>query len=168
MTKTKIVEMTCKLMDCADQKRQLPAGYMTRSLAEFHEDDLYSCYLAAFRTGDSLLFSKQNPAEQREFYESLAFEQARETAGSSLLLSGNAIVGFTFLLPYGEGNRRISCMCVHPEHQRQGLGAFMLQLAQQEALRQGTQTITLWTEVEMGAFALYRKYGFDVTEEREL
>jgi ribosomal protein S18 acetylase RimI-like enzyme len=172
MNKTKIVEMVCNLAtEPADQYRKeiaLPEGFTTRSLKKVSEDDLYPCYLAAFQAGDSQLFLKQSEIEQREFYETLAFDQARTEPGTSMILQGDRIVGFTYVVPYGESNRHISCMCVHPDCQRQGLGSFMLNYAKKEAALGGYQTITLWTEMDMGAFELYRKHGFEITEEKEL
>jgi ribosomal protein S18 acetylase RimI-like enzyme len=55
-------------------------------------------------------------------------------------------------------------MVVHPDHQRQGLGSFMVQFAKQEVAAQGHQSITLGTETSMGAFQLYRKYGFIIID----
>ena len=172
MKKTKLVEMICDLaIEPADPCREeaaLPEGFTTRSLKNIREDDLYPCYLAAFQAGDSQLFMKQSGIEQHEFYQTLAFNQARNEPGSSMILQAGQIVGFTYVLPYGESNCHISCMCVHPDFQRQGLGSFMLNYAKKEAALGGHRTITLWTERHMGAFELYRKHSFKITEEKEL
>jgi len=166
--KTKIVEMTCTLAEHTRREIVCPAGFTAKSLENSREDDLYPCYLAAFQGGDSKLFMQQREGEQREFYETLAFEQARNDSCSSMILKDEQIVGFTYVLPYGEKNQHISCMCVHPSFQRQGLGAYMLNHAQSAAALQGLQSMTLWTEVEMGAYQLYIKHGFKITEEKEL
>ena len=168
MSKVKLVEMRCDLTARSQKEVTLPDGYTAKTLDDISEDDLYPCYLAAFEAGDSELFPQQSVGERREFYETLAFEQARKEPGSSLILKGGHIAGFTFLVPYGETNRHISCMCVHPRFQRRGLGAYMLHHAQCEAVAQGHQSITLWTEVAMGAYQLYTRYGFKITEEKEL
>jgi ribosomal protein S18 acetylase RimI-like enzyme len=168
MIKTKIVEMTCKLCGQPVKAIECPTGFTARSLEYYSEDDLYSCYLAAFQAGDSKFFKQQCKKEQREFYETLAFEQARNEPGSSMILKGEQIVGFTFAIPYGEGNCHISCMCVHPSFQRQGLGTYMLSHAQMAATAAGCQTMTLWTEAAMGAYQLYIQHGFKITEEKEL
>ena len=44
----------------------------------------------------------------------------------------------------------------------------MLENAKKLASEEGYQSITLWTEREMGAFELYRKHGFKIKEERDL
>jgi len=151
--KTKIVEMTCTLAEHTRREIVCPAGFTAKSLENSREDDLYPCYLAAFQGGDSKLFMQQREGEQREFYETLAFEQARNDSCSSMILKDEQIVGFTYVLPYGEKNQHISCMWNH---------------AQSAAALQGLQSMTLWTEVEMGAYQLYIKHGFKITEEKEL
>jgi ribosomal protein S18 acetylase RimI-like enzyme len=82
---------------------------------------------------------------------------AREEPASSVLLSGEKVVGFTYVLPHGEGNNHISCMCVHPGCQGIGLGKLMLRNAITRSLERGTRTMTLGTEREMRAYNLYKK-----------
>jgi ribosomal protein S18 acetylase RimI-like enzyme len=65
--------------------------------------------------------------------------------------------------PYGEGNCHISCMCVHPDFQRKGLGKLLLRLIMNEAAQGGHKTITLGTNTNMAAFRLYQQHGFKVT-----
>jgi ribosomal protein S18 acetylase RimI-like enzyme len=166
MSKIKLVEMCCDLTVQSNREVTLPIGYTVETLENIREQDLYPCYLAAFQAGDSQFFMGQSPGERREFYGTLAFEQARKELGSSMILKDEGIAGFTFLVPYGQSNRHISCMCVHPSFQRQGLGAFMLEYAKKMAGQQDHQSITLWTEADMGAFKLYRQHGFMTTEEK--
>jgi ribosomal protein S18 acetylase RimI-like enzyme len=45
----------------------------------------------------------------------------------------------------------------------QSLGKLLLWLIKQRAWQQGYETITLGTDVNMRAFDLYRKHGFEVT-----
>jgi len=168
MTKTKIVEMFCYLINQPQKEIVCPTGFTARSLKNAREEDLYPCYLAAFQAGDSQLFMQQSEVEQHEFYETLAFDQAQNEPGSSMMLKECQIVGFTYVVPYGETNQHISCMCVHPTCQRQGIGSYMLNHLKAKAALQGYQSITLWTEVNMGAFELYCKHGFKITEEKEL
>jgi ribosomal protein S18 acetylase RimI-like enzyme len=53
-------------------------------------------------------------------------------------------------------------MVVHPDYQRQGLGAFMVQYVKVKTAEQGCRSITLGTDTSMSAFQLYRKYGFEI------
>jgi GNAT superfamily N-acetyltransferase len=162
MVKNKYVEMVCHLAKIRSKDISLPEGFKIESLKDVLSDDLYPCYLGAFQAGDSPFFHQQDDAEKRDFFDSLGFDQAKNMPESSLILKHNQIVGFTFIVPYGETNCHISCMCVHPDDQRQGLGAFMLKQAINTATSQGHKTITLWTETAMGAFQLYLKHGFEV------
>jgi ribosomal protein S18 acetylase RimI-like enzyme len=159
------IAMICLLGDQADCTASLPPGYEVRPLTEAHEADLYQCYYAAFQNGDAQFFFHQPEDKRRYYFDSLCLEDARVEPGSLIICKNEAVVGFTFVLPYGETNRHISCMCVHPDHQRQGLGEFMLHHALQAVGTQGYKSITLGTERSMGAFQLYRKYGFKILED---
>ena len=168
MAKIKLVEMRCDITAQSQKEVTPPEGFTAKALDDTRADDLYPCYLAAFKAGDSKLFAEQSEAARHEFYQTLAFEQARNEPGSSMVLKGDQIVGFTIVVPDGERNQHISCMCVHPQFQHQGLGAFMLRHAKVQAGAQGQESMTLWTEIELGAFELYRKHGFKITEGKEL
>jgi ribosomal protein S18 acetylase RimI-like enzyme len=162
MAENKYVEMICHLKETRLKDIPLPEAYEIRSLKDIHPDDIYPCYLAAFQAGDHPFFQQQYDAEKRDFFDSLGFDQAKNMPESSLILKYNQIAGFTLIVPYGETNCHISCMCVHPDDQQQGLGAFMLKQAINTATLQGYKTITLWTETAMGAFQLYLKHGFEI------
>ena len=168
MPKIKLVEMVYHLTEEPQPQMQFPDDYEIRALSNIHQDRLYPCYSAAFQTGDSQLFMEQNPAERREFFNTLGFDQARCEPGSSMILKDTQIVGFTFVLPYGETNCHISCMVVHPDCQRQGLGAFMVAYAKEKAAAQGYRSITLGTDTSMAAFQLYRRCGFEIQGQSHL
>ena len=159
MPENKYIEMIPHLSEHPEVKIDLPVGYKQMALENTNEDELYPCCLAAFQSGDSQFFPVQNDTERHNFNGTLGFDGARNEVGSSMMLKGDQIVGFTFV---AETNRHISCMCVHEGHQRQGLGIFMLIRAIRAASAKGYKTITLWTETAMGAFLLYRKYGFEI------
>ncbi len=160
------VEMICNL---AEQNPEIVslAEFRARPLHEAQADDLYQCYHASFSNSDATFFFEQSEKERREYFDSLGLAEAKDEPASLLLLKKDQIVGFTMVLPYGEGNRHISCMCVRPESRRQGLGEFMLRFAMQKARAQGLKTITLGTGTSMGAFQLYLKNGFQVILSRQ-
>jgi ribosomal protein S18 acetylase RimI-like enzyme len=158
------VEMICLLEEGPQMKIPLPEGYDLCPLSEADEDDLYNCYHAAFHAGDASFFFDQSEIERRKYFDTLGLANASVEPGSSLICINAEVVGFTYLIPYGEGNRHISCMVVHPDYQRQGLGAFMVAYAIGGAAAQGHRSITLGTEKSMAAFQLYRKYGFQIME----
>lgn len=162
MSENQYVEMICHLADQPQTKIFLPKGFEAKPLKSASEDELYECYCAAFQAGDAAFFFEQSATERREYFETLELDQARENPASVLITRGDVVAGFTYVIPYGEGNRHISCMVVHPDYQRQGLGAFMVQYAKAKVADQGCRSITLDTDTKMGAFQLYRKYGFEI------
>jgi ribosomal protein S18 acetylase RimI-like enzyme len=164
MSEIEYVEMICYLEGLNINNVMFPEGFEAQSLIDAKEDDLYRCYYLAFQAGDAQFFFDQNEDERREYFDTLGLDKARNEPGSVLILKDGAIVGFTYVLPYGEGNRHISCMCVLPEYQRQGFGTFMLRFALEKVANAGHKSITLGTDTAMGAFQLYRMNNFKVME----
>lgn len=156
------VEMVCDLSKLPVGETAVPPGLAIRPLIEARVEEIYHCYVAAFCEGDAHYFFCQNETEKREFFDRLGLEKAIHEDASLILMQGARLVGFAYVLPHGEKNCHISCMCVHPEFQGQGLGKLILQIIQQRASTQGNKTITLGTETGMRAFQLYRKHGFEV------
>lgn len=159
------VEMVCDLAQAAKIDIVVPSYLAVKPLADANVEKIYQCYVDAFSVGDAQFFYSQNETEKREFFDTLGRERALPEAASHILVQGSRLVGFAYVLPYGEGNCHISCMCVHPDFQGQGLGKLILQIIQKRAAAQGYKTITLGTETGMRAFQLYRKYGFVVEKQ---
>jgi ribosomal protein S18 acetylase RimI-like enzyme len=155
-----LVEMICHLTGSEAEDHNLPPGLISSSLIEASDYTIYPCYLAAFKAGDSQLFQGQDETEHWAFFDTLCFEKAQHEPASMMVNKGNKVIGFSFVIPYGDRNRHISCMCVHPDYQRRGLGTYMIQHAKREAFSRGQKTISLWTETMMGAYKLYVRNGF--------
>lgn len=164
MPENKYVEMICYLSERPQDENDLRDDYEVMSLKNTSKEELYRCYYSAFKDGDAQFFFEQSETERREYFEMLRLGEAREEPGSSVILQNGEIIGFTLVLPNGEGNRHISCMCVLPDFQRQGLGRFMLRYAMKEGAAQGNRSITLSTDTNMAAFQLYRRNGFEIVE----
>ena len=150
------VEMVCDLA-AVDVGSEAPSGIDIVPLGEIDIDDLYTEYTRAFAAGDAAFFFTQSEAERRDYFDTLGLEQAVDDPASHARLDGDELVGFTYVLPYGDANRHISCMVVRPELQDQGLGKLMLATAQRRAAFDGAKTMTLGTETAMRAYHLYRK-----------
>lgn len=161
------VEMICQLAEQTKIELVLPENNAVKPLHTASNDQLYQCYYEAFAAGDAQFFFAQTEPERREFFDTLEMTPARREPTSLLLEKDGRIVAFTAVLPYGEANCHISCMCVLPGFQGQGLGRFMLDFVKQKAAAQGYRTITLGTDTNMVAFQLYCKHGFKVVEDRE-
>lgn len=162
--KLSYVEMICYLAQQTLPALSVPAGLELVPLREANRDELYHCYEAAFRAGDAQFFHQQTTQEQRAYFDTLGLEEAREEPASLVIRQDGRLLGFALVLPYGRLNRHISCMCVHPERQRTGLGKLMLSTIMQQVTQQNFQTITLGTETGMRAFDLYRQFNFEIVE----
>ena len=160
----KYVEMKCNLSANIVTDISIPEGIKSESLENADENELYACYEQAFQGGDAKFFFTQSDAERRDYFDTLGLEEARGHAASSVLVKDGQLIGFTYVLPYGEKNCHISCMCVHPDYQGLGLGKAMLHTAMRNAQTQGMQSMTLGTETKMRAYHLYRKNGFEVLD----
>jgi ribosomal protein S18 acetylase RimI-like enzyme len=155
------VEMICDLAD-VDDASEVPGGVDVVPLADVDVDDLYREYVRAFSAGDPEFFPSQSEAERRAFFDTLGLDRAVQDSASHALTTDGGLIGFTYVLPYGDANRHISCMVIRPELQGQGLGKLMLSIAQRRAGADGARTMTLGTETAMRAYHLYRKHGFSV------
>ena len=158
------VEMRCYLSEQAIPAVQIPPGLSVKLLRAASEEALYACYYDAFENGDARFFLAQDEPERKAYFDTLGLPEAQDEPASLILTNDQRLIGFTYVLPYGAGNRHISCMCVHPDFQGRGLGKLLLQLIMRQAIKDGHQTLTLGTETEMRAFELYRKHGFEITE----
>lgn len=162
----KYVEMMCNLASCDLETPPLSPEFSIKPVEAFSLDELYVCYFQTFNQGDAKFFFLQDENEQREYFETLGFEEAGDDPMSFVMVRQDEIIGFSITLKRGEEtNRHISCMCILPTYQGRGLGRWMLSRIMDEALKQGAASITLGTEPDMKAFSLYSSSGFEVTAE---
>lgn len=127
-------------------------------ITTIEDSDLYACYTASFAAGEAAFYHQQTAAERRAFYDDL-----RSTDPPSLaLVDGATLLGFSFVLYSLPPNCHLSCLCLHPDAQGQGLGTALLRLTLNAALEVGYQTMTLRTERETAAYYLYLRHGFRV------
>lgn len=71
------------------------------------------------------------------------------------------------LLPCGDGSLSIENIAVAPAHQKAGIGRRLMAFAEQEARRQGCDSVTLYTNEKMVEnIALYTRLGYVETERR--
>lgn len=158
------VEMLCRLSEQSLPTPSHPAGFVVKPITHVSKDALFQCYYNAFSSGDASFFFAQSESERREYFDSLGYEATIVEPTSLTLMENQQLIGFSFVLPYGDANCHISCMCIEPEFRRKGLGEFMLHTIMQKAPQQGYQTITLGTDTSMAAFKLYEKNGFKIMD----
>jgi GNAT superfamily N-acetyltransferase len=162
--KLSYVEMICDLARHTLPPPSVSGGLKLLPLREALRDELYRCYQAAFQAGDAQFFPHQTEQEQQAYFDTLGLEEARDEPASLVLRQDGRLVGFALVLPYGRMNRHNSCMCIHPEWQRNGLGKALLTAIIWRAKQKNMKTVTLGTEMGMRAFNLYRQYNFEIVE----
>lgn len=169
MVRFTYVDMRCELGPKAGDENVSIEDVVVGSLDSCQPDDLYGCYTAAFSAGDAKFYQLQSEEEQRRYFcQELGFPDVLTNPASFAYKIEEKIIGFVLVLTNLEYNYHISCMCILPEYQNRGLGNAMLSRIMDVAIENGCQSITLGTEPGMRAFHLYRKNGFEVTEEHSV
>lgn len=78
------------------------------------------------------------------------------------------IVGFLLLMHRSEETAQLRYFYLEPEYRSFGLGSKLMQLFMDFLKDKGYKSAFLWTTNEQTAAAkLYKKYGFELTEEKE-
>ena len=155
------VEMNCKVEKNLPAPIDLPEGYSLKLLESTQPEELFPIYQAAFEHGEARFYFLQDESERRDYFHTLGWDEAHPL--TSHLIEWNAKpVAFSLVLPFSLRSYHISCMCVHPDHQRLRLGEAMLIHILRSAAAADVPIISLGTEPEMRACCLYTKYGFEI------
>ncbi len=81
------------------------------------------------------------------------------------LLVDSALRGFSSYGPTSRGERKLHKLYIHPDYQRQGLGAALLKRVEAFARGRGFSTLVLAVNKKnTRAIAAYRKLGFTIRE----
>jgi ribosomal protein S18 acetylase RimI-like enzyme len=169
MARFTYVDMRCELDQKVGDKDVLIEGVTVAPIDNCQLEALFDCYAAAFGAGDAQFYQLQSEGERRRYYyQELGFPDVLINPASFAYRIEEEIIGFALVLRQLENNYHISCMCISPEYQNRGLGTAMLNRIKDVAIENGCQSITLGTEPGMRAFHLYRKNGFEVTEEHSV
>lgn len=156
------VEMICPVEATLPAPLALPEGYQLEPLGSTTKDALYPIYDAAFLHGEARFFFLQDDLTRRDYFDNLGWEEVGSLSASHVIRCGEEPVAFSLVLPFSMRSYHISCMCVHPDHQRRRLGEAMLVHILRTASAEEIPLISLGTEPEMRACCLYKKYGFEI------
>lgn len=156
------VEMICSVRHNIPDPLELPPGFSFAPITALPREELFPVYEAAFQQGEARFFFLQDEKEQREYFETLGWEEACQTNVSHIVMAEGRPAAFSLVLPFSIRSYHISCMCVHPEYQRRRLGEAMLVRILRRAADADVPLISLGTEPEMRACCLYTKYGFEI------
>jgi ribosomal protein S18 acetylase RimI-like enzyme len=153
--------MKCSLSEHQGSGVNTPAGIEICQVRKVEEDDLYHCYCDAFSGGEARFFHDQSEDERWEFFKELSPYDVMDEECSLVLMKDQQVIGFTYVLQYGgKDNSHLNLICIHPDVQGQGFGKTLLQLTMKKAAQQ-CKTMTLYTEADTSARALYHRCGFE-------
>lgn len=154
--------MQCELFEQKIDQVMIPEDFEIKQLKMLNHEDIYRCYYDAFNTGQSPFFFEQSETEKRDYFDTLLTEITLNEEASLAILKGNQLVGFTLVAPiFGETNKHLNCICIHPDFRKKGLGRNLLAATMKKIVKQGNRTMTLYTDVfNTRGIDLYQKNGF--------
>lgn len=161
--RTTSVDMKRALTESELPSSECPVGYQLVKTSEFDNDTLYSCYYDAFENEGLVFFMQQKEVEKRAYFDELATMDLNPTTSLAIEREGQ-LVGFAFVIPYGDDNQHLTCICVHPDFGEKGLGMYLLEEIESATKKQGSKTMTLYTDHGTRAFDMYIKSGWEITE----
>ena len=146
--------MQADLQQCDFVLRDLPETLTLHPLTKISNDELWSCFDAAFS-------EQQSTAQRRENFEAFFCRQALLDDDTSLaLVDGETIVGFVAIGVMAEDAYVIG-IGVIPAYRRQGLATSMLGTSIRRAAANQCKKMILQVDAEnRAALGLYRSLGF--------
>jgi ribosomal protein S18 acetylase RimI-like enzyme len=120
--------------------------------------------LYARENGYGIAFEAYVAEGLAEFYRSYDAEKDRVW----VCQDGDEIIGFLLLMHRGEATAQLRYFYLEPEYRGIGLGDRLMRLFIDFLKAKGYGSAYLWTTNEQtAAAALYRRYGFELAEEKE-
>lgn len=154
--KLDLSEENVELVEC-------PKEYQLVLSEQFDKETLYECYYNAFELEKLRFFIQQSEEERKEYFEELYSMELNSEASVAIERNGT-LTGFALVIPYGEQNLHLTCICIHSDYAGKGLGRYLLSMVQRKTLEQDCKTMTLYTDQDIRAYDLYIKNGWEVTE----
>ncbi len=149
-------------MELQHLKPEFVAEAMLLTQRVFKDDDqstIRTCFQEAVDPGSQPKFMKAHECSDIRYWVALVNER---------------VVGVTGFYDkiHMPGVIWVSWFCVHPDHQKAGIGTALLQFTIQQARAEGYEYLKLFTanhEDERAAHRLYKRFGFEEThrERRE-
>lgn len=138
-----------------------PEGFQIQPINKIHRNELFELFVLSSFADDFELVTNMSDNEQSLFFDELSVESIFEEESSIAILKDKNLVGYSYLMKYGDDNNiHLNYMCIHPNYQKKGLGAFLLKFALETSSKTGYNTMTLYTDIERSALKLYIKHGF--------
>jgi len=121
--------------------------------------ELYRNYADATAQGEIELLARQTPDEHREYFDGLVDETLGHPA-SLAAFSGDRLIGFTLVADWDETASHLAWIGVLPEERGRGVGRHLLLEAMAACREQGSERMSLYTDVGLSAESLYDALGF--------
>ena len=155
----RVRQMVCDLPE-AIPSAEVPHGFEIVQIRGVDEEQLYECHYKAFEIGDAQYFFQMDDRERREDFWRIYNTPARTDDASLALIHNQQVVGYTLVLPEGNGSV-LDSMGIHPAFQRRGLGEFLLLESMKQAVREQGKCMSLICDIQNErASRLYEKVGF--------
>ena len=140
------VEMALYPKEFVEQKKDLPSVYSIVPSMSVDPGALVEALYLAFRDEDESILISDNPAERKRMQENALsgklFGPVIPEATFAVLHNGMIVAGITVVI--NEGASLISDFFVTPDHQNNGIGSYLLQIAIKALSRY--PEIKLWTD----------------------
>jgi GNAT superfamily N-acetyltransferase len=121
--------------------------------------ELYLNYAASTAQGEIELLARQTPDEHREYFDGLVEETLAHPA-SLAAFSGDRLIGFTLVADWDETASHLAWVGVLPEERGRGVGRRLLLETMAACREQGSERMSLYTDVGLSAESLYDALGF--------
>jgi ribosomal protein S18 acetylase RimI-like enzyme len=158
------VYMTCSTSGFEHlSKGFLKDGFHIESFTIQDKDEVYRCFYDAFINGNDHSFLKRTEGSRRVMFDKYFDDPENINKEASLILSKQGfVVGFcVFKTRPNVGDEHLVLLCIHPDHQREGLGTQLLSFSISKISQTKRDLISLGVDINnFAALKLYRKLGF--------
>lgn len=141
------------------QEITIPARIEMKQLFEVDREQLFLCLYETLKERKTFFFYDHPIEECREyFFNYLCKMDSMLEETSVVLLKGQKVIGFTYVLPFGEDFLFLDWIGIHPTFRRQGLGTLLLHHIMTHAHERGIKSMGLSCESDnIAAINMYEK-----------
>jgi len=140
------------------QPAAAPQSIATRPAVESDRAFVVDCFLRAMQPSLTARRGNWNPLQERE-----RFERALDLDRTTIVLAGDAAVGFVVLVELRHV-LQVHTIAVLPEHQGRGIGSEIIADVVNLGRQTGRAVVLSVLKVNVRAQALYRRLGFEIRE----
>lgn len=141
------------------QEIPISAEVEMKQLNEVDREQLFSCLYETLKERKTFFFYDHSKEECREyFFNNFCKMDSMLEETSIALLKEQKVIGFSYVLPFGEDFLFLDWLGIHPTYRRQGLGTFLLRYIMNNAQERGIKSMGLSCELDnIAAINMYEK-----------